>query len=136
MNMPPTRSEKILKIIIVCCIVATLVIVAYLNKKDIAIQFSKLRENVFPSTKSDEKINDEVAALLAQVGKLMILPEGEIPAVATVSDIDALVGQPFFKDAEVGDVVIIYSKAEKAILYNPREQKIVNVASLSIELKQ
>src|SRR5258708_6866133 len=57
------------------------------------------------------------AQLLADVGKLMVLPEGEAPTIATVVDPAKLKSQPFFADAKVGDKVLIYTFARKAILY-------------------
>ncbi len=40
-------------------------------------------------------------------------------------------GQPFFANAQVGDKVLIYYKAKKAILYNPTDNKIVEVGPIS-----
>jgi hypothetical protein len=74
----------------------------------------------------------EVEALIKKIGRLMILPEGdETPTVATVSDPELLKGQEFFSDAKKGDKVIIYSKAKKAILYDPLLDKIITIAPLS-----
>jgi hypothetical protein len=74
----------------------------------------------------------EAKALASKVGKLIILPEDEVPTIATVSDPEALKNQSFFADAKKGDKVLIYSKAQKAILYSPSVNKIVTVAPLSI----
>lgn len=75
---------------------------------------------------------DEVAATLAAVGKLIVLPEGEQPTLATVSDLEKLKDQAFFASAKVGDKVLIYTNAKKAILYSPTENKIVEVAPINI----
>lgn len=74
----------------------------------------------------------EIASLLATVGKLMILPEGETPSVATVSDVEKLKNQPFFVAAQNGDKVILFANARKAILYRPSENKIVDVAPITV----
>ena len=71
--------------------------------------------------------------LLDQVSKLIILPLDEEPTVATVTDIEKLKDQAFFANAQVGDKVIIYSTAKKAILFRPSENKIVEVAPLNLE---
>ena len=73
----------------------------------------------------------QVQALVAKVGKLIILPSDEVPTVATVSDPSALKDQSFFADAKVGDKVLIYSIAKKAILYDPSVNKIVTVAPVN-----
>lgn len=75
---------------------------------------------------------DEVRALVAQVGRIMVLPADETPTVATVADPEKLKDQEFFIDAKVGDKVLIYAGARKAILYDPVAKKIVNVAPINI----
>lgn len=75
---------------------------------------------------------EETANLVAQVGKLIVLPEGETPTVATVSDPDKLKDQPFFARAKKGDKVLIYTNARKALLYDVENKKIVEVAPINI----
>lgn len=73
----------------------------------------------------------EVSDLVAEVGKLMVLPTGEVPTVATITDITKLKSQPFFIQAKNGDRVLIYSKAKKAILYDPDAHKVIDVAPIN-----
>ena len=75
---------------------------------------------------------EETERLVAQVGKLIVLPEGEAPTVATVSDPEKLKDQPFFARAKKGDRVLIYTNARKAILYDVEDNKIVEVAPINI----
>lgn len=75
---------------------------------------------------------DEVQKLVAEISQFLILPTDEEPTVATVSDVEALKGQPFFAKAQKGDKVLIYTKAKKAILYNPATHKIVEVAPINL----
>lgn len=74
--------------------------------------------------------NSEVEELVAQVEKLILLPEDEIPTVATVADLEELKDQPFFFHAKVGDKVLLYNNAKKAYLYNPVDNKIIEVAPI------
>lgn len=76
----------------------------------------------------------DVSKLLEQVSELTFLPLGEEPTVATVTDIGQLKDQAFFANAQVGDKVIIYTKAKKAILYRPSADKIVEIAPLNLDL--
>jgi len=78
----------------------------------------------------------ETAALVAKVGKLVDLPTGEQPTVATVSDVSKLSNQTFFAGAKNGDKVLIYTTAKKAILYRPSTDKIINYAPLNINNSQ
>ncbi len=72
------------------------------------------------------------ASTIEKIGKLIILPADETPTIATVSDPEALKSQSFFADAKVGDIVLIYTNAQKAILYDPVLNKIVNATSVGI----
>ncbi len=74
----------------------------------------------------------ETRDLVASVAKLIVLPEGENPTIATVTDPEKLKDQPFFANAQAGDRVLIYTNSRKAILYSPKENKIVEVAPLNI----
>lgn len=74
----------------------------------------------------------EIETLVAKVGKLMQLPSDEQPTVATVVDASRLKDQPFFAKAENNDKVLLYSKNQKAILYRPKDNKIIEVAPINI----
>jgi hypothetical protein len=73
---------------------------------------------------------DSIQSVLSEVGKLVILPEGEVPSMATVTNVSELGGQEFFAKAEIGDKVLIFNKSKKAILYRPSTQEIVEIAPL------
>ncbi|TSC60305.1 MAG: hypothetical protein LiPW15_183 [Parcubacteria group bacterium LiPW_15] len=75
---------------------------------------------------------EEVQKIVAEVGKLMVLPQGEIPTMATILDPAELVGQPFFASAQKGDKVLLYTNARKAILYSPSQNKIVDIAPVNL----
>ena len=75
----------------------------------------------------------EADKIIAEVGRLMTLPEGEYPTVATVADLEQLKDKPFFNKAKQGDKVLIYPNAKKAILYDPVTNKIIDVAPINFE---
>ncbi len=75
---------------------------------------------------------EQAQKLADEIGKLMVLPTDEIPTVATVTDISKLAGQQFFKNAKNGDKVLIYTKAKKAILYDPAIHKIIEVGPVNV----
>lgn len=64
-----------------------------------------------------------------KVGQLIVLPEGETPRVAKVSELGKLPSSPLFANVQQEDVVLIYDKAKRVIIYRPSENKIVEVAT-------
>lgn len=88
--------------------------------------------DIFKREDSSQKaIQEETENLIAEVGELIVLPEGEKPTVATINDSERLKTQPFFSKAKNGDIVLIYSIAKKAILYDPIQHKIIEVSNLT-----
>ena len=73
----------------------------------------------------------EIKQLVDKVGKMILLPD-EVPTMATVTDKSKLAGQKFFRNAKNNDKVLIFSLASKAILYRPDENKIIEVASVTM----
>ena len=77
--------------------------------------------------KTDPRLTQE---LIDEIGKIIVLPTGETPTIATVTDVDKLkITQPFFQNAKNGDKVIVYTK--KAILYDPLAKKIIDVTTIN-----
>jgi len=77
----------------------------------------------------------EVNRIVKLVGQLISLPNDESPTLATIKDKDQLKDQPFFANAQNGDVILIYTKAKKAIVYREKGNKIINVGPISIDQK-
>lgn len=84
------------------------------------------------------KENPEVLAikekedLIKRLREIVSIPENEEPTVATVQDAQALRQQTFFSRAENGDKVILFPMAQRAILYRPSIQKIIEAAPINI----
>jgi hypothetical protein len=74
----------------------------------------------------------QIDETVAKVGKLIMLPTDEKPTIATVTDATKVKAQAFFQNANNGDVVLIYTKAQEAILYDPAENKIIEVGAVNI----
>lgn len=74
----------------------------------------------------------EIEELTENIGRFFLLPDGETPTLATVTDKEKLAEQPFFQKAENGDKVLIYSASGRAILYRPSSEKIIDVTSVNI----
>lgn len=97
----------------------------YINQQN-QNEIDRLKEN--PQELERELAED----LIAEIGKVVDLPLGETPTIATVQDATKLNEQPFFSEAENGDKLLIYTKAKKAFLYRPSTNKIIEIAPVSI----
>ena len=93
-----------------------------LNPKKQNDIFSKLEQLTSPQAEKRAK------SVVEDVAKLIKLPEGEIPSVATITDLSQLPNQEFYRFAKVGDKMLIFSQAHKIILYRPSEHIIIDVA--------
>jgi len=81
---------------------------------------------------SGESSSKDVDKLIEEVGRVILLPEGETPTVATVTDVEKVKDQAFFAKAQNGDKILIYSGAKKAYLYRPSEKRIIEVGLVNI----
>lgn len=80
---------------------------------------------------SDQKAAQEqeiLKSILVRVGKHITLPEG-VPQFAVVQDQTKAQQQLFLKNAQNGDILVVYPTM--AILYSPKLDKIVNVGPVS-----
>ncbi|MFA5935655.1 MAG: hypothetical protein WC787_02275 [Patescibacteria group bacterium] len=95
--------------------------------------YTKAKKEVAEMKQNPQEIaRVQTEDLVAEVSQLIVLPTDETPTVATVSNLDRLQGQEFFANAKIGFKVLIFTKAKKAILYDPESKKIVEVAPLNL----
>ena len=94
-----------------------------------------LRTQATAQVEANADPNSQIEALVAEVGRLVILPD-EKPTVGTVQDKEQLRSQPFFANAENGDRVLIFANAHKALLYRPSTQKIIEIAPFDYSPEQ
>jgi hypothetical protein len=77
--------------------------------------------------------SEEIEKIITEVEKLTVIPEGEEPTVATVSDANLLKDKPFFANAQNGDKVLIFNKAKQAIIYRPSVRKVIAVGPITVQ---
>jgi len=86
---------------------------------------------VLNSKTPEEKVAAELASAVAAVGKLIILPTDDEPVLASVTDAEALIKQQaFFTGSVNGDQLLLYPKNQKAVIYSPSRNIIVNVGPI------
>ncbi len=110
------------KALVVLLIVALIGVAGFMTFK-----YMDLKQNPNKVTEAEQK------SLIQKVGKLMKLPDGEQPSIATVSDKEKLKDQAFFSKAENGDTLLIYTTAKQAILYREKDNQIIQVAPIAID---
>lgn len=127
-RMLKRQRQLILWLIIAILFIAAIGTAAYYIKRyhDSQQQVKKLSSN--PTLTAQQQNQD----LISSIGKLTVLPSGETPTIATVTDITKLKDQPFFANAKNGDKVLIYTSAKKAYLYRPSTNKLINIAPVNI----
>jgi hypothetical protein len=72
---------------------------------------------------------DESKSIVEKIKKYMDLPD-EQPTLATVADREKLKDQLFFSSAQNGDKVLIFPKSQKAVLYRPSTDRVIEMTSL------
>lgn len=83
--------------------------------------------------KTQQSLVSKDKNLVTEVEKLIELPTDEAPTIATVLAEDKVSKELFFKNAKVGDKLLAYLKAKKAVLYRPSTNKIIEVAPIVLD---
>lgn len=128
-NFLQGKSALLKKIILYTVVLLILVVAGYLTYNYYLTQ-RELSEYLQDTDVLAIKDKNE---LLKKLQEIALLPQDEEPTIATVNDAFRLRGQKFFAQAENGDKVVIYKKAQRAILYRPSTGMIVESAPVNIK---
>jgi hypothetical protein len=77
-------------------------------------------------SKSDNLSED--GAVISEVADKVLVPQGVTPRTVTLTTLEQLRGQSFFKQAALGDVIVMYP--DSVILYRPQIDKIITIGTL------
>ncbi len=99
-------------------------------------KYSDSQKEIKRLSDPQEAAKTQVSDAVTKIGRLVDLPSGETPTLATVTDPAKLKDQAFFTNAKAGDQVLIYTQAKKAILYRPSTNKIIEIAPVNIGTSQ
>lgn len=115
-NMP--KSKKIIILIVLALLIGSVLL--YVKNK-----------TPYPE-KAQKMQMMENKKTLESVQKLMIIPN-EDPIIATINEAETLIKeQAFYANSQNGDKLIIFPKAKKAVIYSPKDNKVVNSGPFSI----
>lgn len=121
-------SQKILSKLLFLGVVIALAVFAYLyfDAKNELSMVSTAQGQTALAQKEIQEVTDKLS-------KLTILPE-ESPVVATILDAKLLATQSaFYTNAENGDKLVVYTNAQKAYIYSPTKNVIVNSGPLVVD---
>ncbi len=102
----------------------------------LAYDYNQIRKENERLSNPTEAAKAATERLVTEVGRLVQLPTGEAPTIATVSDAAKLKSQTFFAKAQNGDKVLIYTQAKRAILYRPSTDKVIEIAPVNLGANQ
>lgn len=95
--------------------------------------YMKYQENQNTPEAQQAKAIEEKNAVIAKVKALTVLPDEE-PVLFTVNDANLLRSQQaFFKDAQNGDVLMVFQKDSKALIYRESTNQIINAGPISFQ---
>lgn len=90
------------------------------------------KKYIFKIVSTEEQVKKEVVAVTKIIRQSIDLPPDEKAVMATVTDIDQLKDQQFFRSAQNGDVVLMYPESGKALIYRPKDKRVVEFGAMVI----
>jgi hypothetical protein len=128
-------GSKAMVAVIVVLVVAALALGGYLLYRQKASNVVLTPSDV--ANLPPEEAQKKADSLEEKVRKLIQLPADDKPVVATISDVDTLKAQQqFYAAATNGDVLLIFPKSAKAVIYSPSNNVLVNVGPVIFDQNQ
>lgn len=95
---------------------------------------AKKIDEIGKNLKQSAQSTSNSKVLIEKVSRLILLPQNELPSIATINNVVLLQKQSsFYKDARNGDMLLIYFQAKKAFIYDPEQNIIVNTGPVFME---
>jgi len=141
MPMDSAKRQKVSKEKLVIYLLLTLIVLTGLGGLYLYDSYMQLQEKYTVAQEtlnaaSNEQIGktaEEIAALTEKIKQHMLLPDEE-PVVATIDNADALKeDNEFYANTQNDDVVFIYQKALKALIYRESEDILINVGPVYVD---
>lgn len=112
------------KFVVFACIVLGLGVFLFLNP----FNSSPVSQGISTRSIQDQK---DIDSLMREISKIVVVPE-ETPLVFEIADVDVLLKENlFFLNASNGDILVVFPKSVKALVYDPREKRIVNMGPVT-----
>lgn len=111
----PARKRGRVIILLVCLLIVSLAACGYLFWK-----YKNTSDNT-PQAKQQRLVNE--------LGKVAISPHEE-PVITTIANASKLNNKTLAREAHNGDVLFIFSKSQRIILYRPGDHKVVDMLNI------
>jgi len=115
-----TKKTSLIIIVIIVLLITSLTSYYF-------FQYQRAKKN------PEKSAHEEIMRTTEKIQHFIDLPKDEIPRMFTVSNREKLQNQPFFERARDGDQVLIYVTTNKAILYRPSDNRVIEVAPFSVQ---
>jgi len=79
------------------------------------------------SAQKAEEAKKKTEEVVSQISKLIMVTDSTNAVLATIADKSKLSGQKFFDLAENGDELVLFPNMQKAVIYRPSVNKIIDV---------
>lgn len=109
----------------------------YFQNKNLAKENTELKaQSGVLGTSTNEESSKEYKEVLSAIQKLIKVDDGEKVNIARIDDPAKLTAQnaEFYKDAKVGDFLVVLPNSQRVIVFDKTENKIVNFSSYSIKV--
>lgn len=119
------RHYKLISILFAVLVVAIVVFsIGYNKRKELATSVSSAQDKLSQNKEGDTKAEEN--RILGKIRKIILTPE-EVPTFLTIVNAETLTKeQSFFQGSINGDVLVVFGKSQKAIIYSPSRNLIVN----------
>ena len=92
--------------------------------------YMQTQNEAYQQKRAEAKIN----SMLKKVERLVLLPEDEVPAVFDINEPETLIEQQaFFRGVEAGDKLLVFPETNKAIIYSPKKNQIINIGPVTFD---
>mgnify|MGYP000445213617 CR=1 FL=1 len=123
------KLKERLPLILILLLMVTVVVLGYSY-----YNLQKTIKTITDPKVAEKYIKEQTQSVVERLSKHIILPMGESPTFATITDINALKKeQPFYEGCENGDQILIYKNARIGIVYRPSKDIIVKVGPVEVE---
>jgi hypothetical protein len=86
--------------------------------------------SLYKENKALRDPESQARQIVAEMEELIVLPKDEVPGIFPIDKEQAT--EPFFQNAETGDLLVVYRTTQQAFIYSPSRHKLINAGVLIV----